>query len=83
MLYEIKTAAGNLVGVATTKENAIEMAKRILHKEIIEGRSIHVFYDNMELYSVKIDKIEDTFKELKEKVKTFSMAKKLVNSIKF
>jgi len=64
MLYEIKTKAGNLVGLATTKENAIEAAKRILHKEIIEGRSIHVFYDGLELYSVKIDKIQDEFKNI-------------------
>lgn len=83
MLYEIKTQAGNLVGVATTKENAIEMAKRILDKEIIEGRSIHVFYDGLELYSVQISKIEDDFKDLKEKIKTWGLAKRLVNSIKF
>ena len=83
MLYEVKTSAGNLVGLATTRENAIEMAKRILDKKIIEGRSIHVFYDGMELYSVKISKIEDDFKNLKEKVKTWKMVKNLVNSIKF
>ena len=83
MLYEIKTQAGNLVGLATTKENAIEMAKRILDKKIIEGRSIHVFYDGLELYSVKISKIEDEFKNLKEKVRTWAMVKNLVKSIKF
>lgn len=37
MFYEIKTQAGNLVGLATTKEDAIETAKRILHEEIIEA----------------------------------------------
>lgn len=83
MLYEIKTQAGNLVGVATTKENAIEMAKRILDKKIIEGRSIHVFYDGMELYSIKISKIEDEFKNVKEKIKTWAMVRNLVKSIKF
>lgn len=83
MMYEIKTQAGNLVGIATTKENAIEMAKRILDKEIIEGRSIHVFYDNMELYIVRIDKIEDEFKKVKEKIKTWMMVKNLITSIRF
>lgn len=83
MFYEIKTQAGNLVGLATTKEDAIETAKRILHKEIIEGRSIHVFYDGLELYSIKIDKIEDDFKNLKNKIKTWAMVRNLVKSIKF
>mgnify|MGYP000367043773 CR=1 FL=1 len=83
MLYEIKDQFGYLVGVATTKETAIGMAKRILDNKIVEGRSIHVFYDGLELYSVKISKIEDDFKNLKEKLKTWSMAKNLVNSIKF
>lgn len=83
MFYEIKTQAGNLVGLATTKEDAIETAKRILHDKIIEGRSIHVFYDGLELYSVKIDKIEDDFKNMKDKLKTFSMVRNLVKSIKF
>lgn len=83
MMYEIKTQAGNLVGIATTKENAIEMAKRILDKEIIEGRSIHVFYNNMELYIVRIDKIEDEFKKVKEKIKTWMMVKNLITSIRF
>lgn len=83
MFYEIKTQAGNLVGLATTKENAIEAAKRILDKEIIEGRSIHVFYDGLELYSVKIDKIEDDFKNMKNKIKTWAMVRNLVKSIKF
>ena len=83
MMYEIKTQAGNLVGIATTKENAIEMAKRILDKEIIEGRSIHVFYDNMELYIIRIDKIEDEFKKVKEKIKTWMMVKNLITSIRF
>lgn len=83
MFYEIKTQAGNLVGLATTKEDAIETAKRILHKKIIEGRSIHVFYDGLELYSVKINKIEDEFKKVKEKIKTCSMVRNLVRSIKF
>lgn len=83
MMYEIKTQAGNLVGVATTKENAIEMAKRILDKKIVEGRSIHVFYNNMELYSVRIDKIEDEFKKVKEKIKTWMMVKNLITSIRF
>lgn len=83
MMYEIKTQDGNLVGIATTKENAIEMAKRILDKEIIEGRSIHVFYDNMELYIVRIDKIEDEFKKVKEKIKIWMMVKNLITSIRF
>lgn len=83
MFYEIKTQAGNLVGLATTKEDAIETAKRILDEEIIEGRSIHVFYDGLELYSVKINKIEDDFKNMEDKLKTFSMVRNLVKSIKF
>lgn len=83
MFYEIKTQAGNLVGLATTKEDAIETAKRILHKKIIEGRSVHVFYDGLELYSIKINKIEDEFKKAKEKIKTCSMVRNLVRSIKF
>lgn len=69
MLYEIKDQFGYLVGIASTRKNAIRMANEILNKKVIEGRSIHVFYDNIEIYSVLISKVEDDFRDIKEKVK--------------
>lgn len=83
MLYEIKDQFGYLVGIASTRKNAIRMANRILDKKIIEDRSIHVFCDNLEIYSVKISEIEDDFKDIKEKVKTWVGFKSLIKSFKF
>lgn len=79
MLYEIKDQFGYLVGIASTRKNAIRMANEILNKKVIEGRSIHVFYDNIEIYSVLISEVKDDFRDIKEKVKTWAI--NLIESI--
>lgn len=70
---------GYLVGIASTRKNAIRMANEILNKKVIEGRSIHVFYDNKEIYSVLISEVKDDFRDIKEKVKTWAIT--LIESI--
>lgn len=69
MLYEIKDQFGYLVGIASTRKNAIRMANEILNKKVIEGRSIHVFHYDLEIYSVLISEVKDDFRDIKEKVK--------------